>query len=228
MAEPIGPRPPSAVPLLLKPLLKAAGVAVLATLAVSDVAASRVEAASPEADKATSASATDTAAANAEATAPSNDVATLRAMFEQQQRQIEAQQRQIEYLQHALAEVRDAQAKAPLAQSDAQLPVAYRSPQGGTVAPGSHPVATPGARSAEPTGAITLAEAAPQDGRETVGERPPEEKKAPAELPGIADLGGVLTPKGVLSLEPSLTASHSSTARFLFRGVEILPLSSSA
>jgi len=222
MAEPIGPRQRRAVPLRLKPLLTAAGVAMFAALAAGDVAASRADAASPEVDKAKSTSVTDSTA-NADAATAPNDIATLRAMFEQQQRQIEAQQRQIEYLQHALTEVREAQAKAPLAQSDVQLPVAYRTPQSSAAATGSRPAAIPSAGHEEPTGAITVAEAAPEGGREKVGERPPEEKKAPPELPAIADLGGVLTPKGVLSLEPSVTASHSSTARFLFRGVEILP-----
>lgn len=225
MAETIGVRLPRAA----QRLLRVAGVAVLAMLAAGEVAPNRVEAASADTGKATPASTAD-AAAIAATPALASDIASLRDMIEAQQQQLEAQQRQIEYLQHALTEVREVQAKAPLANSDVQLPVAYRAPVDDNALAQSRAtgIATPRARSGEPTGAITMAaadtaEATTQGERETVGERPPEEKKAPPELPAIADLGGVLTPRGVLSLEPQLTASRTSTARFLFRGVEILP-----
>lgn len=82
-------------------------------------------------------------------------------------------------------------------------------------APAETPVlAADAARDAlEPTGAS----------REVVGEKPPEQERAIPDLPAIADTGGVLTPKHTLTIEPSLTLSHSSRNRFLFRGIEILP-----
>jgi hypothetical protein len=198
--------------------MRVGGLALLAALAAGDVASSRVEAASAEAEKTAAES-----GAGAQSAATSAEIAALREMIEQQQRMIEAQQRQIDYLQQSLSEVRDTQAKAPLAQSGTQLPVVYRAPSEDAAKPASRPAAATRDLREEPTGAITLAQADTQGGRETVGERPPEEKKAPPELPAIADLGGVLTPRGTLSIEPSLTASHASTSRFLFRGVEILP-----
>jgi len=52
--------------------------------------------------------------------------------------------------------------------------------------------------------------------------RPPEEKRTEQEITVIADVGGVLTPRGTLTLEPTLSASHTSSNRFFFQGVEIV------
>ncbi len=157
-----------------------------------------------------------------------DEIATLKALLAEQQRQLDLQKRQIEYLQQSLTEVRQAQASGSFAKPDAQLPVVYNIPapiarpseKQDQVVSAGYSTQAPDVQTLRPK----VQPAAEQAGqRETVGERPPEEKKAPPELPAIADVGGVTTPQGVLTIEPSFTASHSSSSRFLFRGVEILP-----
>ena len=54
-----------------------------------------------------------------------------------------------------------------------------------------------------------------------VGVPPAPERQQIAVLEEIG--GGVLTPPGRITLEPSLEYSHSSTDRFIFRGIEVLP-----
>ena len=48
------------------------------------------------------------------------------------------------------------------------------------------------------------------------------ERERPQDITVIADTGGVLTPGGTLTIEPILSASHTSSNRFFFQGVEIV------
>lgn len=57
---------------------------------------------------------------------------------------------------------------------------------------------------------------------EDTATRPPEEKRTEQDITIIADVGGILTPRGQLTFEPILTASHTSSNRFFFQGVEIV------
>ncbi len=52
--------------------------------------------------------------------------------------------------------------------------------------------------------------------------RPPPETRPEQDITIIADVGGILTPKGRLTIEPTFTASHTSSNRFFFQGVEIV------
>ncbi len=53
---------------------------------------------------------------------------------------------------------------------------------------------------------------------------PPAEEPRPPQIAVLEDVGGgVLSPRGRLTLEPSVEYSHSSTDRFIFRGIEVLP-----
>lgn len=52
--------------------------------------------------------------------------------------------------------------------------------------------------------------------------RPQPETRPEQDITIIADVGGILTPKGRLTVEPTFTASHTSSNRFFFQGVEIV------
>lgn len=50
----------------------------------------------------------------------------------------------------------------------------------------------------------------------------PKEGRTEQDITIISDVGGVLTPRGTLTIEALLTASHTSSNRFFFQGVEIV------
>jgi hypothetical protein len=158
-------------------------------------------------------------------------IAQLQAALEAQQQALALQQKQIAALQEQLNAVRTAATTsaqwskvAEEADHEARVAEHKRAIQTAQAAAGfavssttaSPPLlaATDIANANEATGAT--------DSRETVGQKP-EEKQTVPDLPTIAETGGVLTPKHTLTLEPSITASHSSRSRFLFKGVEIIP-----
>lgn len=58
---------------------------------------------------------------------------------------------------------------------------------------------------------------------ETVGAAPPDAERRLTDLALPEEIGGVLLPRGKVSLEPSVEYAHTSSNRFIFRGVEILP-----
>tara|TARA_B100001939_G_scaffold314113_1_gene298313 strand:- start:7352 stop:8659 length:1308 start_codon:yes stop_codon:yes gene_type:complete len=72
------------------------------------------------------------------------------------------------------------------------------------------------------TKAVQTASAPETSVPEDAATRPSEEQRPQQEITVIADVGGVLTPKGQLTIEPTLTASHTSSNRFFFQGVEFV------
>lgn len=125
----------------------------------------------------------------------------LRRQIEAQAREIEAQATQLER-QRRLLDEQSRQLQALIRQQAA-------------------PEKTDDARTAPPA-APSPARTAEAPAPEDTATRPPEEKRSEQDITIIADRGGILTPKGRLTFEPILTASHTSSNRFFFQGVEIV------
>lgn len=115
------------------------------------------------------------------------------AEIEQQRREIDEQRRQLQLLVRQQAEPG---AAAPAAQPTPSRP--------------AEPARQPAERQATAQ--------APAD----AATRPPPETRPEQDITIIADVGGILTPKGRLTIEPTFTASHTSSNRFFFQGVEIV------
>jgi hypothetical protein len=141
----------------------------------------------------------------APAQTPNDTIAELSKKVEQQARILEQQARQLEQQQRELAEQRR-QIQMLLQQK------AGVSPQQEATAPASTP-----AQPAPAQPQMTQTQEPPAD----AATRPPE-GRTDQDITIISDVGGVLTPRGTLTLEGILTASHTSSNRFFFQGVEIV------
>jgi hypothetical protein len=123
----------------------------------------------------------------------------LRLLFERQQSLLDEQRRELDSQRETLARQ---QREIELLKAGAQS------------APPSRPV--------EPQPEMRASQAPRPAG--PVGVPPPAEEPRPPEIAVLDEAGGgVLTPRGRLTLEPSVEYAHSSTDRFIFRGVEVLP-----
>ncbi len=121
-------------------------------------------------------------------------------MLEQQAQQIEQQRRE-------------------LLEQRRQLQLLLQEKAGGApqTAASAAPAPAPEAREQPPAPAGAAAAQAPADAATR-----PREGRTEQDITIISDVGGVLTPRGTLTLEALLTASHTSSNRFFFQGVEIV------
>ena len=147
---------------------------------------------------------------------PQSDIAELKKILEAQARQIQVQARLLEQQQRELQRQKQrldqltGQTTGKQA-TEVQPPADQsRQEQAQTVKEQSD--------SPRQTAAANTVETAPAD----AATRPPEESRPQQEITVIADVGGVLTPKGQLTIEPTLSASHTSSNRFFFQGVEFV------
>lgn len=121
-------------------------------------------------------------------------------LLDQQAAEIERQRRQLDEQRRQLQALIRQQTGVDAPADPSPSPASSSSP--------SSPPAETAARSEPPADAATRPE--------------PEDQRGDQEITIIADVGGVLTRRGTLTVEPTLTASHTSSNRFFFQGVEIV------
>ena len=126
----------------------------------------------------------------------------LRLLLEQQQRLLEEQRRELDLQRETLAR-QQREIELLKTRPDASPP----------------PVLAQQPIPAERQAVMRAGQAPRPEG--PVGVPPSPEPQQIAVLEEIG--GGVLTPRGRITLEPSIEYAHSSTDRFIFRGIEVLP-----
>ncbi|MDA5194738.1 transporter [Govanella unica] len=125
-------------------------------------------------------------------------------LLQNQARELELQRRELDEQRRQLQEILRQQAEGK--------PPTPSQPQKATAETAPAPTPTPSRASAD-------ASEPPAD----AATRPKEKENRPEQqIAIISDQGGVLTPKGTITIEPTLSASHSSSNRFFFQGVEIV------
>jgi hypothetical protein len=138
----------------------------------------------------------------------SDDLGALRARLDAQAQLLEEQARELDRQRLELNEQR----------RQLQLLLQQQAEGGDTGKPAPSSTTPSAGRAAPSQQTAETAGDAPDD----AATRPPEEKRTEQEITVIADVGGVLTPQGTLTLEPTISASHTSSNRFFFQGVEIV------
>lgn len=128
----------------------------------------------------------------------------LRRQVEEQARLLDRQAEEINQQRREIDEQRRQLQSLVRQQASQPAPAAEQTPRATTPAPAAAPP-----RQAE----------APAEDTAT---RPQDPVRPEQEITIISDVGGVLTPKGRLTVEPTLMASHTSSNRFFFQGVEIV------
>tara|TARA_R110002073_G_scaffold225099_1_gene385860 strand:- start:2075 stop:3403 length:1329 start_codon:yes stop_codon:yes gene_type:complete len=140
------------------------------------------------------------------------DLEELKEILQVQARQIQAQARLLEQQQRELQ-----LQKRRLDQLTGQTETVDQRPP--RPQPDKAPTVRKESRSDQQEASATPAT---KSGGEDVATKPPETSRSPQEITVIADVGGVLTPQGQLTIEPTLAASHTSSNRFFFQGVEFV------